>query len=379
MDKQEFDRQREEAARDLEWTGKVTHQDLTDMAFGTYDLSQGSTQDWWESVNEIPLGDLMNQLMTDEEYQEKYGQAWEYQKENDLKAQQMSLLSPTEIIEQNKVAVAEQQAEKKHRETRVEKFRKYADHEVIKEQFKNLLGGNDKIARRYVESVVIAYAANDKLQACSMKSVMIAALQAASLGVSVDPAVQQAYLVPYNEDVKLIPDYRALVQMCVNTNYYRYAPETNAVYEGEEAHTNRYTGEVTITGEKVSDVTIGWLTYSEAKNGIKRWLYMSNEDCDKHAETYNPGGFKAKDSPWNNKGGANKDKMRRKTCLRTFIRRYGNFSPVQEQFFYSDEPVIEATFELPEDNTPDPEPEPELTSDERKARIEKNLKELGVK
>lgn len=320
----------------------------------------------------------MKLQMTDEEYQEKYGQAWEYQKEQDERSAQRALMSPEQIKAQHEQSIVEQQSDKKHRETRVEKFRKYADHEVIKEQFKNLLGGNDKIARRYVESVVIAVAANEKLQACSSKSIMIAALQAASLGISVDPTAQQAYLVPYGEDVKLITDYRALVQMCVNTNYYKYAPETNAVYEGETPNTNRLTGEVTITGEKVSDVTIGWLTYSEAKNGIKRWLYMSNEDCDKHAETYNPGGFKAKDSPWNNKGGANKDKMRRKTCLRTFIRRYGNFSPVQEQFFYADEPVIDATFDLPDESSiPDPEPEPELTSKERQDRIQKNLTELG--
>lgn len=317
--------------------------------------------------------------MTDEEYQEKHGQAWEYQKQNDIKAAEMRLLSPEQIREQAEAASEEQQAEKKHRETRVEKFRKYANHEIIQQQFMNLLGGNDKVAKRYVESVVIAVAANDKLQGCSPKSIMIAALQAASLGISVDPTTQQAYLVPYGDEVKLITDYRALVQMCVNTNYYKFAPETNAVYEGEIPDINRFTGEVTIKGERVSNVTIGWLTYSEAKNGVKRWLYMSNEDCDKHAETYNPGGFKAKDSPWNNKGGANKDKMRRKTCLRTFVRRYGNFSPIQEQFFYSDEPVIDTSFvDLPDDSSiPDPEPEKELTPEERQARIKENVRVLS--
>lgn len=318
---------------------------------------------------------------TDKQYEDAYGQAWEYQKSVDQKAAQMSLLSPEQIVAQNKIEVVEQQTEKKRSETRVEKFRKYATLDVIREQFTNLLGGNDKVARRYVESVVIAVAANDKLQECSPKSIMIAALQAASLGLSVDPSMLQAYLVPYNKEVKLIPDYRGLVQMCVNTNYYKYAPETNAVYEGEVTHLNRDTGEVTVTGEKISDKVIGWRTYSEAKNGIKRWLYMTNEECDKHGQTYNPGGYSEPSSPWNNKGGANRDKMRRKTCLRSFIRRYGNFSPVQEQLFYSDEPVIDVPLvDLPDDSViPEPEPKPELSAEESKARIQQNLAELGVK
>lgn len=331
------------------------------------------------------------QLMTDEEYQEKYGQTWEYQKAEDLRfaeykenqdrrIQERALMSPEEFKAQHESAITKQQAEKKQKETRVEKFKKYAYLETVQQSFMNLLGGNDKVARRYVESVVIAVAADEKLQKCSAKSIIIAALQAASLGISVDPSTQQAYLVPYADDVKLIPDYRALVQMCANTNYYKYAPETNAVYEGEIVNKNRFTGEITISGEKTSDKTIGWLTYSEARNGVKRWLYMTNEECDKHAETYNPGGYKAKDSPWNNKGGVNRDKMRRKTCLRSFVKRYGNFSPVQEQFFYSDEPVIDANLiDLPSDDsvTVEEKEEKPVTPEERKERIAKNVKALG--
>lgn len=318
-------------------------------------------------------------ILTDEEYQEAYGDMWEYHKASDLRHNDYVAMTPQEREESRTTAITHQQEEKKHRETRIEKFRKYAYLDKVKQSFANLLGGNDKVAKRYVESVVIAVAADDKLQECSAISIIVAALQAASLGISVDPSAQQAYLVPYNKEVKLIPDYRALVQMCVNTNYYRYAPETNPVYEGEVVNKNRLTGEITITGEKVSDKTIGWLTYSEAKNDIKRWLYMTNEECDKHAETYNPGGYRAKESPWNNKGGVNRDKMRRKTCLRVFVKRYGNFSPIQEQFFYSDEPVIDSPMiDLPsEDVIPDPQPDPEPEPEERKERVKKNLAELG--
>lgn len=318
---------------------------------------------------------------TDEEYQEFYGSMWETEKNRDAQNAQWDAMTPDQQEQSRALAIEEHKTNKKEKETRVEKFRKYAYLDSVQTSFANLLGGNDKVARRFSESVVIAVAASEKLQECSPKSIMIAALQAASLGLSVDPNAQQAYLVPYNKEVKLIPDYRGLVQMVVNTNYYKYAPDVNEVYEGETAHKNRLTGEITIQGERISDTVIGWLAYSEAKNGVKRWHYMTNEECDKHALTYNPGGYNSPDSPWNNKKGANKNKMRRKTCLRTFVKRYGNFSPIQEQFFYADEPVIDAgLIDLPEPSIiPDPEPTPEKTPDERKASIEAALVDLGYK
>lgn len=316
---------------------------------------------------------------TDEEYQEFYGSMWESEKNRDEQSGQWQSMTPVEQEQSREFAIAEQKTEKKEKSTAVEKFKKYAYLESVQTTFKNLLGGNDKVARRFVESVVIAVAASPKLQECSARSIVIAAAQAASLGLSVDPNAQQAYLIPYDNEVKLIPDYRGLVQMVVNTNYYRYAPDVNEVYEGETAHKNRLTGEITIRGEKVSDTVIGWMAYSEAKNGIKRWLYMTNEECDKHGETYNPGGYHSKDSPWNNKKGANRGKMRRKTCLRTFVKRYGNFSPIQEQFFYSDEPVIDAgLISLPDPSIiPDPEPTPEKTHEERLEAIAEHQKVLG--
>ena len=354
----------------------------------------------------------MKQIMTDEEYQEKYGAAWQYQKKVDeakikytenpregwtdeqykeahgdkwemWKANDEMNPEKKEYLESRAVAIVEHETEKKHKETRVEKFRKYAYLESVQKSFRNLLGGSDKVAQRYAESVIIAVAASEELQKCSPKSIMLAGLRAASLGLSVDPALSQAHLVPFGEDVTLIVDYHGLVQMTVDTNYYQIAPDVNEVYEGETITKDRDSGKITVGGKKVSDKIIGWRAYFKAKNGIERWLYMTNEECDKHAETYNPNGYRSSKTPWNNKGGANKDKMRRKTVLRIFVKKYGNFSPAQNQVFYSDEQVIEADMiDLPEPSViPDPEPEveksPEVEKAERQARIQENLTVLG--
>lgn len=318
-------------------------------------------------------------LATEEEYQEQYGSMWESEMNRDKQSEEWKAKTPAEQEQSRELAISEQQTERKEKATAVEKFKKYAYLDSVQTSFQNLLGGNDKIAKRYVESVVIAVAGSEELQKCSAKSIMLAALRAASLGLSVDPALSQAHLVPFAKEVTLIVDYHGLVQMTVDTNYYQIAPNVSEVYEGETVKTDRFSGRIEIEGEKVSSKIIGWTAYFKAKNGVERWLYMSNEDCDKHAQTYNPGGYKSAHSPWNNKGGANKDKMRRKTVLRIFVKRWGNFSPAQQQTFMNDEPVIDADMiDLPDPSViPDPEPTPEKTSEERKASIDAALIDLG--
>lgn len=55
-----------EQDRDREWLGELTSLDLTDLSFGTFDLSRGSTNEWWESVKEIPMDSRFFGISTDE-------------------------------------------------------------------------------------------------------------------------------------------------------------------------------------------------------------------------------------------------------------------------------------------------------------------------
>lgn len=55
-----------EQDRDREWLGELTSLDLTDLSFGTFDLSRGSTNEWWEQVEEIPMDSRFNYISTKE-------------------------------------------------------------------------------------------------------------------------------------------------------------------------------------------------------------------------------------------------------------------------------------------------------------------------
>ncbi len=228
--------------------------------------------------------------------------------------------------------------------TGLEKIKAYAEMDEVKKRFVNLLGDRD--GKAYVESVVIAVANNEQLQVCSPKSIMISAMRAASLKLSVDPIMKQAHLVPMGKDATLIVDYHGLVQLSVNTGYYEIAPNVFEVWDGEQVKIDRFSGRMEITGERASDKVIGWGAYFKARNGTERWLYMTNEEIDVHGEKYSKA-YKSPKSGWN----TDREKMRRKTVLRLLVSRWGNFSPAVHNLIMQDEQAIDAeAYEMPADS-----------------------------
>lgn len=303
---------------------------------------------------------------TPEEYQEFYGSMWEDEMNRDRLAELPE--------EERKVEQESHQMEVKKDKSALAKFKAYAADEEIKKRFGTLLG--DRNGQIYLESVIIAVSGSKSLQKCSAISLMRSALRAASLGLSVDPIMQQAHLVNYKDEATLIPDYHGLVQMSVNTGWYEIAPDVEEVYEGQVIVKADWGGRLSVEGEKVSDKVIGWRGYFKSKDGIEKFLYMTNEECFKHAETYNPAGYKNPYSAWN-KNPVDRLKMCRKTVLRTLVKRWGNFSPRFKELLVSDEAVIEGEmFDLPE---PKDIVEPEevvKTHEERLASIAENLEVL---
>ena len=253
---------------------------------------------------------------------------------------------------------------KKHKNG-LEKVKAYAEMEAVKQRFVNLLGNRD--GRAYVESVVIAVANNEKLQLCTPKSIMISAMRAASLKLSVDPIMKQAHLVPMGDTATLIVDYHGLVQLSVNTNYYEIAPNVFEVYDGEDVKLERFSGKITIEGQRINDKIIGWCGYFKAKNGSERYLYMTNEECDAHGAKYSRGfDYKDKKGNFTSMWKKEPDAMRRKTVLRLLVSRWGNFSPqVQNVIMQEEEVTIDAeTMDMPDDDNIIVEGKPERTQEE---------------
>ena len=183
----------------------------------------------------------------------------------------------------------------------------------------------------YISSVLIAVSQNQDLMACSPNSIIGSALRAATLELSVDPSIGQAYLVPFGGKATLIVGYKGLYQMAIRTGKYRYL-NLMPIYENDDLTEDRSTGVMTLKygnvkviperRERHDQTPAGYLLYMELKDGFKKSVFMTNEECDDHgkkySKTYNSASGLWKKDP---------HKMYQKTVLRQGITKWGYLDP----------------------------------------------------
>lgn len=173
----------------------------------------------------------------------------------------------------------------------------------VMEQFQNALA---KSAPTFVASVIDLYNGDSNLQLCEPKLVVMEALKAAVLKLPINKALGYAYIIPYNNNVKvkdpntgvetwtkkMVPTfqmgYKGYIQLAMRTGQYRTI-NADAVYEGELRKVNKLTGEIAFDGERKSDKTIGYFCYFELLNGFSKTLYMTVEQMANHAKRYSKG------------------------------------------------------------------------------------------
>jgi len=260
--------------------------------------------------------------------------------------------------------IEKQKNQRKTQQTALTVIKEYARSTEIQTRFENMLG--NRSGKNYIESVIIAVTNNDALQKCDPRSIMVSAMRAASLKLSVDPALKQAHLVPFKNAATLIVDYHGLVQLTTQTGMYIDPPHVGPIYKGEQIKVNRFNGKIDIEGEKKADEIIGWLGYFKDIYHNERYLYMTNEECDAHGKKYNPGGFNSNSSAW----ATDRDKMRRKTVLRQLVSRWGYFSPATKSVIFEEPEVIEGKVEDMPEVPEEPTLQPQRTEKE-------NLEQLG--
>lgn len=226
---------------------------------------------------------------------------------------------------------------------KLEKIKAYTQLPDVQERFADLLGARE--GKAYVSAVYIAVLNSDGLQECSAKSIMIQAMRAASLKLSVDPSMRQAHLVPFGGHAQLIVDYHGLVMLMERTGLYDVI-HVSEVYEGETVQVERFSGRCEVVGERKNDKIVGWIAYFKTKKGSEKFLYMTNEECDAHGQKYSKA-FKSARSGWQ----TDRDAMRRKTALRCLCNKWGQYSPFDTVVLKNTEDIVDAESEtMPDDS-----------------------------
>lgn len=240
-------------------------------------------------------------------------------------------------------------------------IKKYAGSEEIKQIFRGIVG--DDHAEGYIYSVIVAVSASEQLQKCTPQSIMRSAARAATLGLSCDPALGQAHLVPYGSEATLIPGWRGIRDMAYRTGQIATI-NVNFLAEGQEWIEDQLTGSAHIEGNPKSNNPIGYFAYMKTLSGREHFLYMTNEEINEHKEKYAQGYNRAR-SAWKTDWG----KMAKKTVLTQLLKRWAPLDPTG---------TVVANLEYAVDGVDEmPDPETVTTIDREKRSNAQIMGELG--
>lgn len=198
-------------------------------------------------------------------------------------------------------------------------IKKYSKSEEIQQIFQGIVG--EDRANSYIYSVIVAVSANQDLQKCTPQSIFRSAARAATLGLSCDPALGQAHLVPFKDEATLIPGWRGIRDMAYRTGQVAVI-NVGFLAKGQEWIEDQLTGKSRIEGKPDSATPIGYFAYLKTLSGREHTLYMSIDEIRDHKEKYAKG-YQRSQSAWN----TDFEKMAKKTVLSQLLKRWATLDP----------------------------------------------------
>ena len=190
----------------------------------------------------------------------------------------------------------------------------------IQKKFQEMLG---KKAAGFVTSITNVVQNNDLLQKAEVNSIILAAAQAASLDLPINPNLGFSAIIPFNDKKsgKCIATFQIMrdgwVDLCLRSGQFEYLVN-EAVYEGELVEKNRFTDTFVFDETKrKSNKIVGYMAAFKLTNGYKKTLYMSNEEIMEHAKRYSQT-FKRGYGLWVD----DSKSMSLKTVLKLLLKKY---------------------------------------------------------
>jgi len=219
--------------------------------------------------------------------------------------------------------------------------------ENVKKRFEELLG---KKSVGFVSSVLQCVNSNKSLQNADTNTVFQAAMMAATLDLPINQNLGFAYIIPYNESVKVDGEWRqkavaqmqigwkGFVQLAQRSGQYLRINVTE-VYDNQFKAYNNLTEELDcnfdIDGE---GAIVGYASYFKLINGFEKTIYWSKEKVDKHAKKYSTAYKGTGKTPW--KDVDQFHEMAKKTVLKNMLSKWGILSIEMQKAIVADQGVI---------------------------------------
>jgi len=224
----------------------------------------------------------------------------------------------------------------------------FLNSDQIKNKFTEIMG---KKGVGFISSVLSAVNSNSLLQNADQNSIYTAALMAATLDLPINQNLGLAYIIGYNtkqEDgsYKVMAQfqigYKGFKQLAMRSGQFKTLHET-VVKEGEIINHDRLTGSMKFnwiqdSSERLSEKTIGYISYFELLNGFSSIFYMTKEEAENHGKKYSQNYKKYGTGLWKDEF----DAMALKTVIKLNLSKNAPLSIEMQQAVLSDQGVIKS-------------------------------------
>lgn len=192
--------------------------------------------------------------------------------------------------------------------------------ESIQKKFQEMLG---KKSAGFMTSITTVVQNNDLLQKADVNSIILAAAQAASLDLPINPNLGFSAIIPFNDkkNNRCVAQFQIMrdgwVDLCLRTGQFEYIAN-EIVYEGELVEKNRFTDTYIFDETKrKSNKIIGYMASFKLVNGYRKTLYMTVEEAKAHGKQYSQT-FKKGYGLWAD----NFNAMALKTTLKMLLKKF---------------------------------------------------------
>lgn len=232
----------------------------------------------------------------------------------------------------------------------------------IKKRFEEVLG---KKTPAFISSLLSLTNAKQELLNCDPRTILSAAMVAATMDLPINSNLGFAHIVPYGNVAQFQMGWKGFVQLAIRTGLYQ-TMNAAEIYEGELISYNRITGETKIDeSQRKSDKIVAYVAYFRLKSGFEKYFLMTVEQVNKHAKRYSKSYSKA-GTPWQ----INFEAMALKTVLKLLLSKYGILSVEMQKALEYDQGVVTETTEGEKVEYPDGNDQPLETTLETVKRDE---------
>ena len=175
------------------------------------------------------------------------------------------------------------------------------------------------------------------LAKCEPMSVLGAGITAATLNLSCNPTLGQAYIVPYGNKAQFQIGYKGLIQLALRSGQVRNINEF-VVGAGQFKSYNPITGhlDVDFNVNQEGDPD-GYGVYLELVNGFRKIVYWPYKKVVAHAKRFSQAYRNGKDCPWK----TDFEAMALKTVIKATLSKYAPMSTEMQQAVSADQGVID--------------------------------------